>query len=68
MLGDAEDVFEGFTDLDSVGEDEVVLEELMDPVMVVEEVVLFVGFDDAVIDLVIGGVLLSLGEEVVVLL
>jgi len=54
MLGDAEDVFEGFTDLDSVGEDEVVLEELMDPVMVVEEVVLFVGFDEAVIDLVIG--------------
>jgi len=68
MLGDAEDVLEGFTDLDSVGEDEVVLEELMDPVMVVEEVVLFVGFDDAVIDLVIGGVLLILGEEVVVLL
>jgi len=68
MLGDAEDVFEGFTDLDSVGEDEVVLEELMDPVMVVEEVVLLVGFDEAVIDLVIGGVLLSLGEEVVVLL
>lgn len=68
MLGDVEDVFEGFTDIVSVGEDEIVLEELLDPVMVVEEVMLFVGFDDAVIDLVIGGVLLILGEEVVVLL
>ena len=68
MLADDEDVFEGFTDLDSVGEDEVVLEELLEPVMVVEEVVLFVGFDDEVMDLVIGGVLLILEEEVVVLL
>lgn len=60
-----EDVFDGLIDLEFVGEVEVVFEELIEPVMVVEEVGLFVRYADDVIDLVGGGVAEILDEEVV---